>query len=342
MGDSRLMRLNSVDYAEMQSATSPACLTGIAKYPEFTLVDGSPILPGPNARWAVDVDVPEEGVRSLHVVHENGAFDSSISLQWSDTNLFTASDLTIRRGDSLKFVALPNGGDPTRTAELWVNGSLAFSADAQNHHVHTFNREGVYLIEGIYDPDGTVETSSLTVTVVDAVWNGQPLAVTGQTRAWSGSNVSGELIVESDARMVFERSQNGVDFNIRIDASEDRYVWTRLEEGGPVVAQSVVRGLEVATLANSGMFSELVYEDGVTRVLMPVVASSVPEDLTLTLDVFIGGVLFEDGSTLIELEPADFDQTGVSFVRFLKSAGKSATCHTTRLYQDGVYIGRNK
>ncbi|MDP0494655.1 MAG: hypothetical protein Q7Q73_00475 [Verrucomicrobiota bacterium JB024] len=337
-----LLRNNGVDSTTIESRTSPLCLTGISRYPGFTEVDGNVVVPGPNYKWLNECTLNENGETVFTISFENEALTSEVSASWMPTNVFNeASDIYVRKGDSLKLMALPDGKDANQTAQIHIGGELVYEGLASGYGVYEFNEAGEYTVNGIYSPASGSQTASVKVIVVDAAFAPSPLAVVDQSRKWKSSDLPAESVVESDARMIFENA-SASDFNIRTDASRDRYVWARLGEDGPVLDRQVIRGTQVATLANTGLFAEQTYEDGVVCVLMPVVVDNLEDDFRLTLDIFIGGVLFEDGTTFMELSPSDFDETGVAFVRFLKSPGKSATCHTARAYQDNFYIGKNK
>jgi hypothetical protein len=58
-------------------------------------------------------------------------------------------------------------------------------------------------------------------------------------------------------------------------------------------------------------------------------------------EVFVAGVLFEDGRRVRELRAADYDSSGLGFVRMLIPKGtRTSVCHWTRVYQAGVLIGQ--
>jgi len=65
----------------------------------------------------------------------------------------------------------------------------------------------------------------------------------------------------------------------------------------------------------------------------------VPSDLTVRLDVLVGGVIFDDGTTSRTLTPADFDALGQSVVRFIRPASaRTSTCYSITVLQGANQI----
>ncbi|MDV7390728.1 hypothetical protein RZS08_05210, partial [Arthrospira platensis SPKY1] len=116
-----------------------------------------------------------------------------------------------------------------------------------------------------------------------------------------------------DQRIAFRTDHQSGDnrrFALRMDTTDERYVWARVGDSGAVVAAATIRGLEIATLSSSGMFLGQTYDDGVDVIIMPIVASHVAPDMRIELEIFVAGVLFENGTTDTILLPEHFDDTG--------------------------------
>lgn len=342
----RLAHMNGVHASTIESLTSPLSVTGKALHPLFTFVEGEPVQPGPDNQWFVDVALNPEGDTPIHVEHENGGLRSELSAAWVETNLLSEHPtLLLRSGDSLRLAARQQGMSEAATSRISVNGTQIYDGAAEESVIHAFTEAGEYSVIGEIQDSGSIVTGSLNVLVIEGSFDGDPLAIRQQSRRWVGSTLPPELVVEADRRMAFATYSTTGDirrFNVRTDTIDDRFVWARLGETGPIVAAATVRGLEIASLSSSGIFIEQTYPDGVQEIRMPVVASRITDDMSVSLEIFIAGVLFEDGTTDKVLVPGDFDEMGVAFVRFLKSPGRSATCHRTRVFQDSLYIGRNK
>jgi hypothetical protein len=80
--------------------------------------------------------------------------------------------------------------------------------------------------------------------------------------------------------------------------------------------------------------------DGSQLVEMTTVLDQIPDGLIVEVEIFVGGVMFEDGTVLKRLTAADFDEYGANTLRFIRGATvTTSVCHRIRLYQDGVLIG---
>ena len=67
------------------------------------------------------------------------------------------------------------------------------------------------------------------------------------------------------------------------------------------------------------------------------------ENMSVTLEIFVSGVTFEDGTRTKTLTAADFDENGRYVIRFVKARGvTTSVCHRTYIYQDGKLIYTNK
>ncbi len=85
------------------------------------------------------------------------------------------------------------------------------------------------------------------------------------------------------------------------------------------------------------------YADGSRLVEMRLTLSEVRGDLRFSLYVFLGGVVFDDGTTRRTYTAADFSDTGELVVRFIAAAGvKDSACHSIRSYQGGKFISKRE
>jgi len=345
--ENRLSRINGVEASPIASLTSPISLTGSTRYPLFAKVDGGSVEEGPNHAWVKELHLGETESTSFDVSLENGAVRGEVSATWIGTDLFAGlENIVVRKGDSLKLLALPENADEGSSSRLFIDGVLLGDGPSAEPVIHQFTETGEFEVSAVSTTSVGVYSASLQINVVEAGFASSPLAVESQGRIWKSNHLPVEAVVEADRRISFDRKtiegEEWVDFQVKTDSHRDRVVWARLGEDGPVLDRQVIRGTEVATLANTGLFIEHRYDDGYTDVLMPVVVNRVASDLKIAFNIFIGGVHFDDGTTYKELTASDFDETGVAFLRFLRPPGRSATCHSTKVYENETYIGKNK
>ena len=90
----------------------------------------------------------------------------------------------------------------------------------------------------------------------------------------------------------------------------------------------------------TGMRMLETYEDGSQLHEMTVVCSPVRADVELRLNIFVAGVVFDDGTVSKVLDVSDFNDVGIAKVRFIRSTEvNTSVCHHMSAYQNGEYIG---
>jgi hypothetical protein len=151
-------------------------------------------------------------------------------------------------------------------------------------------------------------------------------------------------VVESDRRLQFEQlaflAGGGRRFRLTTDAPEPRYVIARLGTNGQVMTNARIEGFNLFTGdAVQARVAERL-PDGSQIVEMAMILSGVPLDILIRIEIFVGGITFDDGTIVKELTAADFDNLGQYTVRFIRPAtAQTSVCHRTKVYQAGVLIG---
>ena len=82
------------------------------------------------------------------------------------------------------------------------------------------------------------------------------------------------------------------------------------------------------------------YQDGSRLVEVAIWMSAVPADLRMSLNIFVGGVLFDDGTRTRIVTAGDFNAFGEYRYRMVQGPTvKTSVCHTTSIYDGVTYIG---
>ena len=124
------------------------------------------------------------------------------------------------------------------------------------------------------------------------------------------------------------------------DDNQPRYAAARLGENGPVLAVQQISGMGIYSSYQTVLIPGEQYEDGSEEFIMTVVCSPMRSDVELRLNIFVAGVIFDDGTVSKVLRSADFDETGITEVRFIRSAdATSSVCHNLSAYQNNEYMG---
>ena len=105
----------------IESVVSPVCIEGNARYPELANLEAQSaighqqwaIARGVGPRWYANLPLAEDGTTTATVTFQNGAVERPINIEWTAINLmeYDGKTLLIRKGDRVKFVALPEGAN---------------------------------------------------------------------------------------------------------------------------------------------------------------------------------------------------------------------------------------
>ena len=212
-----------------------------------------------------------------------------------------------------------------------------------------FNETGTFEITGSYTPPGngkgkTPESGSLTVNVIDYNFGRDDVVCwLGSAREWTVPVPPDGVIFAFDNRLR-DASASPLDneklIRVYIDDNQPRFLTARLGENGALLATQTMSG--VGCYANNATYLRQIaeYEDGTKLMETLIVMSKPRSDLTVELDIFVPGVLFDTGEISRVLTHNDFDEFGMIPIRFLKSPeAETSVCHTMRLYQNGDYVG---
>ena len=340
--------------ATISSYTSPLCLEGRDPYLKMMslYVEGADnkqvnLTPqgAPNQRWYVNVPLSAyvNAEPIFHASYQNGGGSDLRYLQWLPVNLLAppAASLTVRQGDSLLFNAAPTNA---ATGSLVITiGTNQWTGRSSQPIACPFNQPGSFSVTGTYSRAGLTQSGGITVTVVGQSFSNHPDCWVGNERPWNIYGVPPQAGLESDARLFFAPvaalANQGEQIDLVADQNEPRFVLARLGTNGPVLNSARVNGFQLWSANSTGAKILQVYPDGSQLVETKEVLSPVPSDLTVRLDVLVGGVIFDDGTTSRTLTPADFDALGQSVVRFIRPASaRTSTCYSITVLQGANQI----
>ena len=337
--------MTGLDAVSTSSIVSPVCIEGDARYVD--LMAGSR---GTNAvdvhhgtldRWYADVDLSPTSAVDVAVSFQNGAVSVATNITWVPLDLLGADDQRIRKGDSFMLMAAPAGAtNGTVTVEIAGVTSYVTTVDAPV--VHEFEQAGVFTVIGTHD-DGAVTSDTITVTAVTASFPEEsPACMIGSKRTWFDcTNVPADVVMEADDSVEITRGRNGEVVDIRMWAIyRDHDVVARLEEGGPIIDSIRLDGFWIQAAVDSYVWVVDRYEDGSAMWENRMVTKKVPDSVDIGVDIFVGGVTFDDLTIEKWLINGDFDDIGEYALRMIRAASVTAsTCHNIRAYQEGEYLG---
>jgi hypothetical protein len=357
------------------SATSPVCLEGRGRFlslmqirtgylhlpgngnrwyadqprpwltetPEFAEPQPSP-RPGAGFRWHTDLPLQADRVTAVEVSFQNDAWRETNRIVWKPTNLLQANNLLVRRGDALLLAVEPEGNHGGgQVAQIEIVGVTNYTPKIKDPVVHCFAQAGTFTVNAAFVPGGNKapQTNTLQITVVAASFPAAPAAWVGKSRLWDCPDIPGVAVVQADPRLTLVNkgplATGGRKFQITADAAEPRQVVARLGTNGPVLATVAVEGFRIARTSQTFVRQLQRYPDGSQLIETGLVLDPVLPFLTLRLDIFVGGVVFDDGTVTRTLTSQDFDALGQTTVRFVRPASaRTSICHYLYIF-DGLF-----
>jgi hypothetical protein len=202
-----------------------------------------------------------------------------------------------------------------------------------------------YTITGTFNPGNDQNTSeTLTVEVVEAEFNDDPILGVGTLLVWDNSLIPDNVSIEVDQGVWLEPVSlldGGTRFNLTTQNSGVSYVLARLHENGPILSRATVTGLTVASNGATAVDVLTVYSDGSRLVGTPIMLNEITPDTRVVIEIFVNGVTFEDGTIQKILTAADFDKYGRAYVKFLYPADLGTSfCHRIHVYNGDTYLGQ--
>ncbi len=319
------------------SLVSPVFIEGFASYPDLVQFNQAwSAQKGLKDRWYADIPLQPGQPTLVEARFENQGIVRTVQIDWQPLDVMTADSLTIRKGDTLLLTA-DGEGAPSDPVHIGITGGVTLDTTTDAPVPHTFTQAGVYTVSAYVND----QSRSIQVNVLDASLD-SPVFWAGTFRDVDFSTLPAETVLQLDNRIwmapEWQQPEEQGCLSFMLGAPEHRGAVVRLDEEGPVLCRTDLRGMNLFSSAQVYLRAIERYEDGTELVEMGLVASPLPDDVAIEMRIYIGGLVFEDGTVIKNLLPADFDETGFTSVRFLYSP-ETQFCHKLSLFQNATLIG---
>lgn len=360
--DYRSASLANVTTQVESSVVSPICLEGTSVYQDMLDVTASfvpegqtqqviAVQHGVGSDWYANVYLSPTNDTSIVVSDRSCGQIRTNTVSWEAINLLDndyGTNLTLRGGSALQFAGWPEGATEGMVYVTILNASTNavtnLVAEVGAVIPYRFDQAGSFFVQGLYSNGVVASNGVLPVKVVSGHFNGREApCVTGQARAWDCPNLDQQANLSYDSQLSVTTSNlpaGGLHFTLLNPSDIPYYMVARLGMGGPVLDSAKISAIQ----GDHGTYFRVVetFADGSRMTEVRLQLGYVPADVVVNLQIFVGGVTFLDGTLDKTLTAADFDELGVCTYRMLQTAAsRTSTCHTTKLYQGGVYIGGN-
>ncbi|NQU38769.1 MAG: hypothetical protein HQ523_02335 [Lentisphaerae bacterium] len=354
--DNRLDNVSSLDVIGETSLVSPVCIEGDSLFNAMLSIgasyepEGQPqtisVRHGIGDGWFADVHLSPTNATIIDVTDQEGEVQFTNTVTWTALNLLDTeyTNFMLRTGDALALTAIPTSevsGTVSINIDLDGNDLTNAVTDINTPWPFEFGDAGDYIISATFSNATVVTNATLPVRAVYGRFNGDPLCVIGDERTWDCPDVPEEAVIEHDVElnvMAEALAGGGASFTLMNPYDIPFYLTARLGQDGPIMDSA-----EAATAyTDNGTYWRVieVYADGSRMVEVKLYVGYLAPDAEVRIHIFKGGVTFDDGTLNRVIVAGDLDELGVATFRLIQSGTSSGSvCHTTKVYQDGMYIG---
>lgn len=336
--------------AEIASYTSPFCLEGRARFPGLMDAGALQAVPGPNDTWFIDVPLDASQPVPVDLSFEHEAVHQHASISWKTLNLMDCTGtLQVRQGDSLKLAAwigaTPSTADRT---DLTVDGVQHLNIATAAPLVVTFDTPGIHQISWGYrkgNANGNQKYKNSGVLVIDVaprVVPSSPICMVGFERSWriSGLHDSAVVQIDDDVAVYDVTQADGIfSASIAMAEPESQYSVVRMGHDGPILGQTAIRGVKVASGLETGLTNVGSLDGGGYLISMPVYVGGALDGLSIEINIRKPGVTFLDGSTSYTFDATEVDENGFLNLTFVVPSAGLTNCHDVWIWNDGERIG---
>jgi len=187
--------------------------------------------------------------------------------------------------------------------------------------------------------NGNVTTATVTIHVVASPALESPVCVVGSYREVDIPALPAGVSLHLDERIQISgttTNPGGSQLHLlRLNSLDDRTGVFRLGgTSGPVLSALPFRTMRMRTSSETVVLAKTNLGDNTWDVVMPVIVDGLYDGVTISYDIFIGGVTFDDGLLSKTLAvPGDFSQQGECLLHFLKTGLSGSNCYNASIWQ---------
>ena len=331
------------------SLTSPYCLEGVSRDWTTTSINANgttnPVSKGINDNWYADIALTPGTATPVTTTFENGVSQQTVNIDWQPFNIADQIHFPVRKNDSLLLTAFTPGTIPGQsTVAITLDGETLATTTADQPYNYQFTSAGFYTLTADYTgPNGPV-TATATIEVVDADFGPAFPVYLRRARTWTVEGLPFTLPIEADRSLVLSPQSvqwGGRCFLVDATALGANTVIARTTANGPIVAKGEVTGILLSNSGNENLPVIQVLPNGDRLVELTVFVANLPTGGYVQIEIWLGGRMFTDGTSVKDLYADDFGEDGTAKVQILVSSDTGTVCHRIFLRDaNGNIIGQ--
>jgi hypothetical protein len=290
-------------------------------------------------RWYADVPLSATNATGIQVKFEDGSRVISRTLNWEPTDILSSSNITLRKGDALRLTTAPTGAT-NGTVTIVIPGITNCVTDAFNPVVTRFDTQGTFAVTGTYASGSNTSSKTISIQVVAASFPTNLSAVLlNRYREMVNPAIplTGVVVQGDSATVLGNPGKSGLGRRYTVSLKEvdtEHYLVARLDNEGAVLDSTPLLGTWMREGDTGFRFVEVLTGGSVVWE-STVRTGGFPVDGLIEVQIFAGGALFEDGSSLLRMTPSSLDALGSTNFKIVVPPG-GKICHHVSLVQNGV------
>lgn len=259
--------------------------------------------------------------------------------------------LYVRKGDMIKFVALPDGavgGQFELEYLLDIEGEVVRSPNTAPI-VRAFPEAGTYTVAGEYKHGNDTVSAALTVVVLEGTFPEEsPACLVGRERNWCFEGMPSNVVYEVDDAVEMAVVEHSLSTNSQqpttvtlkaTSANGTHMMVARTAPGGPILDSTKLSPFWIQNAVDGYFWTVEVFEDSELWEVESI-ARNLPADVDIQIKVIVGGVTLDDYALERWITADDYDEIGEYHFRlFHPNESEASTCHTFKVFQGGTFVG---
>lgn len=294
-------------------------------------------LPGPGrTTWFARLDLNPNEATGYVAQLECSGISEHAALVWQPRNVLDGGEMTVPLGSEVLLGAWIRDWDWQKVT-LQVADEPPVTFRSSLSHRHLCNSPGTFQVTASH-PEGA--SGTLTIHVRAAALPSDLVVGELRTRSVDFPEVEPDLAVDADRTIAIRAFQAATTGGSTALASglEPGVYWAaaRLGPQKEILDLQEVTVVGVSDALRHASDLQAGVGDNMVQVTSHLLVTHLPEDATVQVTVFAGGVTLLDGSTTITLTRSDFDAFGYRTLDFLVPRERAgAPCHYVRIF-DGA------
>ena len=341
--DRRLHLFNGVEtpLETLTSAISPLPLEGRARWPGLTQLKtyglDIPVMAGAGYRWFAEIPLRRDADTPVNFTAENGGVRRPLTARWVPHPALAGGTINLKTGSRLLVSVEAGLGEVASLTRAGVPVPLVAGVAEL-----AFPTAGTYHLVGrVSGPAGQREADTVVTVFAPPSLPAQLPGLLTRERIMTRPTLATGVTLEADPRLNLAAvAGSTTQMAWEADDNVNRRMVARIGTTGQVLAATDAPGTAVYSTLETYTRRVSTFPDGTTDNETLIIMSPVRPGYGIKVEIFVAGVVFDDGTRVKLLTPAELDELGQVRLHILRPPNATTSiCHRTMLTYQGAVIG---